>query len=131
MAVVALGAAHREPIGMVAEDLLEGTRLGRVVQWGGRSVRIDVAHLGRVDAAISKGELHRPRSLSTIRTWCRHVIGVVRIRVADDFGVDLRPARYRAIALLEHEHGGAFPHNEPLPGGVEWAAGMRGLLVPH
>src|SRR5213594_2630497 len=50
MAVVALRAAHRQTIGVVAEHLFDGRGLSRVVERGRGAVGVDVADLAGGDA---------------------------------------------------------------------------------
>jgi hypothetical protein len=33
------------------------------------------------------------------------------------------------VEFLEHDHGGAFAHDEAVAVGVEWAARARGVVV--
>src|SRR5947207_13316539 len=51
-----LGRRRRR--GSVAEHLANGLRLGRVVQWCRRSVRVDVRDVGRTQARVVECELH-------------------------------------------------------------------------
>src|SRR5207244_11270729 len=52
VAVVALGAADAEPVGVLPEDLLDRRRLRRVVERRRGPVGVDVAHLAGCDAGI-------------------------------------------------------------------------------
>ena len=67
MASHALGAADREFVGMVAEDLLENGSLGLVIQRGRRAMGIDVAHLLGSDAGVLQGKAHTGSTSGTFR----------------------------------------------------------------
>src|SRR3989442_15386194 len=49
VAVIPLGAAHEEAVGVLREHLLDGGGLGGVVERGRGAVGVDVADVGRVD----------------------------------------------------------------------------------
>ena len=56
-----------------------------------------------------------------------HMIGVARQAIADHFGIDLRAARLGVLIFLEHDHAGAFAHDEAVAVLVIGAAGaVRG-----
>src|SRR3954463_13909317 len=65
-AEVALGAAERQPVGMVAEDLLDGPGLCGIVQRGGGAVRVDVADLVGGDPTFRQRVAHRAGRLAPI-----------------------------------------------------------------
>src|SRR6195256_468593 len=73
VAIVALRAAHAEPVGMVAEDELDRPSLGGVVERRGRPVGVDVADLDGRYAGVGKGEVHRPGRLAAVGTRRGHV----------------------------------------------------------
>src|ERR1700716_754289 len=106
MAVIALRAAHRQPVGVIAEYLLDRRGLRRVVERRGRGMGVDVTDLVRCDIAVGECELDGAGGLPPVRAWRGHVIRVVRVRVTDDLGIDPGAPRDRAAALLEDEDGG-------------------------
>ena len=82
---------------------------------------VDVADVAGCDIAVGERELHGPRCLSPVRTWRGHVIGVVRVRVTDDLGINPGAARHRSVALLEDEHRRSLAHHEAVAARVEGA----------
>ena len=64
---------------------------------------------------------------------CRIGLGdVVRVRrdaVPDQLGVDLRPARLRALVLLEHDGATGLAHHEAVATGVERTRGALRVVV--
>ena len=72
--------------------------------------------------------LHGPHGAVALRR--RHVVRVARQAVADQFGVDLRAARRRAIAPLEDEHGRALAGHHALAVPVERLAAL-GAMAPR
>src|SRR5207249_1172664 len=70
VAVVALGAADTEPVGVVAEDLLDRRGLRRVVERRRRPVGVDVANLHGCHAGVGEGELHRAGGLAAVGARC-------------------------------------------------------------
>src|SRR5690348_17040235 len=68
VAIIALRAADGQPVGVLAEHLLDRGRLGRIVEWGRRRMGIDVADLGRADAAVLQSQPHRARRLAPVGT---------------------------------------------------------------
>src|SRR5437879_3816866 len=87
VAVIPLGAAHREAVGVLREHLLDGGGLGGVVERGRGAVRVDVAHRGRLDVPVGECEAHGARRLPAVRPWRGHVVGVVGAAVAHDLRV--------------------------------------------
>ena len=106
---------------MIAEHLLDRRRLRGIVERRGRAVGVDVADVGRRDIAVGERELDGAGGLPAVRPRRGHVIGVVGVRVTDDFGIDPGAPRDRAAALLEDEDGGALTHDEAVPARVEGA----------
>src|SRR6266511_3054413 len=75
--VVALRAADGEPVGVLAEHLLERAGFGRVVERRRGPVRVDVAHLGGRQPRVRQREPDRPGGLAPVGAGRRHVIRVV------------------------------------------------------
>src|SRR5688572_9228693 len=78
VAVVPLGTAEGQPIGMIAEHLLYGGGLGRVVERCGRSVCVDIAHLVGRYACLCQCVSHRTCGLPAVGTWGRHMVSIIR-----------------------------------------------------
>src|SRR5437667_7226825 len=127
--VVALCAAHAEPVGVRAEHLLQRLSFGRVVERRGGAVRIHVPHLAGCETAVLERELDGARRLTGVGARRGHVISVVREAVAHDLGVDLGAAGERAVPLLEHEHRRPLAHHEAIPILVERARRVRRVVV--
>src|SRR5439155_172061 len=114
VAVVALGAADAEPVGVLPEDLLDRRRLRRVVERRRRPVGVDVTHLAGCDAGIDEGELHRAGRLAAVGARRGHMVGVVREGVAHAPGVDLGAPGAGTRPLLGDQHGGSLTHSAPV-----------------
>src|SRR5882724_5721430 len=52
VAVIALGAAQGQPVGVIPEYLLDGRRLGRIVERSRRAVGVDVPDLVRLKVRV-------------------------------------------------------------------------------
>src|SRR3989441_8145381 len=76
--VVALRAAHAEPVGVRAEHLLQRLSLGRVVERRRGAVRVHVSDLAVCEPAVLERELDGARRLPGIGARRRQGIGVVR-----------------------------------------------------
>ena len=114
---------------MVAEDDLDGLRLGRVALRRRGAVRVDVADLGRVDAGLREREAHHGDDAQRVGTRRDGVVGVVRVAARDDLGVDAGAAALGVLDRLDHEHGRALGADEPVARGVERARGRLGPLA--
>src|SRR5438128_1240830 len=66
VAVIPLGAAHAEAVGVLREHLLDGGGLGGVVERGRGAVGVDVADVGRVDVSAGGREPHGRRRLPSV-----------------------------------------------------------------
>ncbi len=114
-----LGARHRQPGRMLAEDLGDRHRLVSVVERRRCSVSIDVIDLLGTDARAREGGPHRALvALAALRRR-RHMERIGRGAVADDLGDRCRATRPRMLELLEDEDGRSLGHHEPVAGGVE------------
>ena len=109
----------------LAEGELESCCLTLVVQQGTGSVGIDIEHLTCFESGFFK-------RLCDGRCRCRAVgsrggimIRVAGIAVSGYFGDDVRTAFYGMAVLFEHEHGGAFRHDEAATPAVERKAGLK------
>ena len=82
-----------EPVGVVAEDLLERARLGEVAERRRGAVGVDVADpLRRDPGRLERRRDHR-RDTGRLGLGLREVVRVVRGAVAEHLGVDRRAAR--------------------------------------
>jgi hypothetical protein len=93
-------------------------------------VGVDVADLGRVDAAVGEGHRHRACRVHAGGVGLGDVSGVGRKPVAEQFGVDLRAARARVLEILEDEDRARLAHDEPVALRVERPAAALGVVVP-
>ena len=82
---------------------------------------VDVADFRRVHVRAREGGTHHLGHPDGGRVGRGHVVRVVRRAVAEDFGVDLRPALLGGLEILEQENAGALPHDEAGARGVEGA----------
>ena len=114
---------------MVAEDLLDRPRLGRVAERRRGPVRVDVADPLRLDPGALERRAHHPRHAGRLRLGLGHVVGVVRRAVAEHLGVDRRAARPRRLELLEQEDARGLRHDEAGARRVERPRGLRRVLV--
>ena len=57
------------------------------------------------------------------------MVRVGGVAVADDFAINLRPALSGAFQFFEHDHAGAFAHDEAVAFLVERARGTLGIIV--
>jgi hypothetical protein len=131
VAVVSLGAAHGDPVGVGAEDIADGAGLGDVVERRRGTVGVDVVHRFRRHPTFPQGHAYRPCRLGAVGARRRHVEGVIGQAVADDLQVDRGATRQGPLPLLEHQHPRPLAHHEAVPLPVEGTAGRRGILVPH
>ena len=95
----ALGGRHRQAPGVLAKDVLDGRRLEAVVVWRRGAVRVDVAHVGRLQPAvarrISQCRAHDFSRARALVLGLDHVERVVAAAVADHLAVHVRPAAQR------------------------------------
>src|SRR5215212_9841099 len=101
VAVITLCPAEREPICVLAEDLLDRGGLGWVIERGRRSVGVDVTHLVRRHSCFGQCVAHRSGGLLSIGPWCRHMVGIVGETEPAYLCIDRRAARERPASLLQ------------------------------
>ena len=137
MAEERLQRADRHAVGRIAEHVADRRALANVVGDRRRAVRIDVADVGRRDAAARKRIAHRARL--PLDVGCRHVSRVRRIAVADQLGENLGAAREGALTLLEDQHTRTFAEQAAVAVRIERPIGTARLfdgrqhaeVVPH
>ena len=126
MSVHRLGRTHGEALGMLPEDRADGLRLHQVVGQRAGAVRVDVADLFGLEAAVAQRCTH---GLGC--SFPRRLDDVVRVRrhpQADDLSVDRRASGTRPLQRLEHEHRAAFPEDHPA---AVFAEGTTGVGCHH
>src|SRR5215211_3524019 len=124
-----LGRGDRELVGVVAEDVLDRLRLGRVAERRRGPVRVDVADPRGLDSGSLEGAAHHLPDADRLWLGCGKVVRVVGGAVAEHLGVDLRAARPGGLELLQDERASALPHHEPRARRVEGPRGSRGVLL--
>ena len=94
------------------EDVLDRLRLGCVAERRRRAVRVDVAHLLRLEARSRESPVHHLRDADRVGIGLRHVMRVVRRAVGEDLGIHAGTALLRRLELFEHEHACALADHE-------------------
>ena len=126
MAELALGARDLELAGVAAEDLLHGSGLGQVAQWGAGAVGVDVVHgLGR-EPGVFEARVHRADGPAPFFVGRGDMPAVGRHAVAYELGVDLGAAAAGELFGLKDQDARAFGQDEPVAVTIEWPAGARG-----
>ena len=125
-----LGGANRRGCAF-AKDGLDRTQLGHVAHGGRGAVCVDVLHVRCLDRPVVEA---RQRLAHTAdRAFARgghHVVTVGGCAIADDFGVNLRPARLGPLVFFEHQHRTARRNDKAVAVLVKGARGLfRGLVV--
>ena len=88
-------------------------------------MRVDVVDVRRLDAVLgglAHGDPHGIGRATAGRMRRGHVIGVVRVTVADDLGVDVRAARQRMFQRFEHQDRRPLAHHEAVAVAVKGPA---------
>jgi hypothetical protein len=97
VAVQALRTADGDPFGMLAQCDANRTALGRVVQHGRGSMRVDIVdRVGRQASALDRFA-HRAGGIRAVGMRRGHVMGIAGRSVAHELGVDVRTARLRVL----------------------------------
>ena len=126
----ALRRGDRRAIRLVlAERHLEHARLAGVAGRRRGAVRVDVADVLRLDAGVGERHRQRPGRVLAGRVGVGDVVRVGRDAVAEQLGVDLRPARLRVLELLDHDHPGRLAHHEAVALAVERPRAALGIVV--
>src|SRR5690242_9278155 len=125
VAVVPLRPAECDIVRVITENLLDRGGLGWVVQWGGRSVGVDVADLVRSHPRLSQRIAHGASCLASVGPWRRHVVGIVGQTEAAHLRIDGGSPGQGTAPLLQYQHRGTFRHDETVAAGIEWPAGVR------
>ena len=131
------GVAHhrlrrrdRELVGVVAEDVLDRLRLGRVAERRRRAVRVDVADALGLDArALERRRASSPRRRSPRARAARGGARRSRRRSRAPRRRSSAPRALGALPVLEHERARALGHHEPGARRVERPRGARRVLV--
>ena len=118
-----------ELVGVVAEDVLDRLRLGRVAERGRGAVRVDVADALGLDAGALERAAHHRRDADRLGLGLGEVVRVVRGAVAEHLGVDRGAAALGVLPVLEHDRAGALGHDEAGARRVERPRRARGILV--
>jgi hypothetical protein len=79
----ALGRTHGDAVGALAKDGFHRFGFHRVVQLGGRAVRIDVVDVFRVSARVVQGHAQGVDRAGAFGVWRGDVIGVGVGAIAD------------------------------------------------
>ena len=123
------GGADGETAGVIAEDLLDGARLDRIVLRRARAVGIHVIDCLRLDPCFRQRAAHGEDGAAACGIGRGHVVGIRAHPIAGELGEDLRATPARVGFLLEHEHRRAFAEREPGPAPIERAADVRGSAL--
>ena len=84
--------------------------------------------LGR-KTGIGKSIAHAGRHAFAGFQRSHHVVGVIGCTEAHDLGVNLRTAGLSVFKSFQHEHAGAFTHDETAAAGVEGTGSLFGLVL--
>src|SRR5690606_2628264 len=122
----ALPISDGDPAGCFAEDALDGESLEFVVVGGAGAVGVDVVHLVGGDAGGAEGAGHGHAEAFAFGVGHGDVVGVGGGGVAGDLAVDARAAFLGVFKGFEHEHAGAFAHDEAVAAEREGTAGGGG-----
>ena len=114
---------------VVAEDGFDRLRFADVSLWGRSAVRVDVGNFFRTQPRRAQRHFHATSCAFAFGRRGGHVIGVGRVSVAYQLGVNFRAARFGMFELLQHDDAGPFAHHETVARGVEWPGGMLGIIV--
>lgn len=126
-----LGGTDRQTLGMITEGVLDRLGFGHVPCRCGRAVGVDVVDGFGRQAGIAHGIDHAARRALAAFAGLGNVVRIGAHAEADQFRVDRRPARLRALQRFQYEDSGAVPHHESVAILVERPAGPRGLVVAH
>src|SRR5207248_9842229 len=124
-----LGGGDGELVGVIAEDALDGDRLGLVADRRRSAVGIDVLDVRRFEAGILQRALHHAHHSAAVFRRRRDVVRVARHAVAGDFAVDPRAAGDGALALFDNDDAGPFAHYESVALQVPGPRGVLGIVV--
>ena len=129
VAELALGAGDLEPLGVGAEDLLHGAGLGQVAERGAGAVGVDVVDGIGGELGVVEAELHGAGGAAAFLVGGGDVRAVGRHAVAEQLGVDPRPAAAGDLFGLEDQDAGPFGQDEAVAVAVERAAGAGRVVV--
>src|SRR6476619_6556280 len=92
---------------------------------------VDIVEVAGVDLRVMHGYSHRAGDLSSFGMRLRHMMGVRRASVADEFTVDWRRATPGMLELFEDEDAPTLAHDEPVAVLIEWAARLLRFVIPQ
>ncbi len=76
------------------------------------------------NAGLRQSRQHRPARTIAVLGTCGHVVGVRGGAVTDEFGKRSGTAGKSMVQRFDHQHAGAFAHDETIAAGVEGAGGF-------
>ena len=109
--------------------VLDGARLGHVVEGRRGAVGHDVVDLVGRDTGVAQGHGHGPRRATAGRLGRRDVERIRGQRRAQHLGMDGGAARERVLRRLEDHHAGALAEQEPVAVPVERPRRVLGIVV--
>ncbi len=92
-------------------------------------MRVDVIEVAGGNARALQRGLHAAERAIAILAGRGDVVGIARHAVANDFGIDLRPARLRMLKFFQHDNAGALAHHEAIAILIIRARGLFGRVV--
>ena len=126
------GALHRHhrhlATRLLAAQRKQRMRLGGVVGRRSRAVGVDVAKVGRREAALGERLEHSALDALARRLGGGHVVGIARGAEARDLGQGLRTARQRMLEGFEHHGAGAFARHETTATLIEGQRCLSGVV---
>src|SRR5579875_2365952 len=125
MANHALGAAYRNTVRLLAEDLLDGQALHAVVHFGASAMSVDISDVGAIESAVLQSAFDASDGAAPVGMTVGDTKSIGCRSIAGHLGENLRAATLGVFQLLDNEHGGPFAENEAITVQIE---GPRRLL---
>ena len=122
--------ADGQHLAMFLENSLDGLCFIPVIQGCGRTVGVDVIHLGRCYPGVNKGRLHAAGGAFMPRGRRYHVICIARQSVTDNFRIDTGAPFPRSRHFFQYQKAASFPDDETIPPAVKRPAGFFRLIIP-
>src|SRR5207245_8967633 len=110
----------------VGEDGFVRLRFADVSLRRRSAVRVDVGNVFRTQARRAQRHFHATGRALAFGRRGGHVIGVGRVSVTNQLGINFRAACFGVFEFLQHDYAGPFTHHETVARGVEWPGSVLG-----
>src|SRR5438309_4921071 len=108
-----LSGTHRDAVGLLTEQLLDGLGLNRIRHCRG-TMRVDVTDLVLADTGILERQFHAPDSTFSLFRRGSDMVCVAVHTIAYQFGIDPNVTPTRMYRFLRDHDSGAFAEHEPV-----------------